>query len=111
MEADRGDDGREHVDSNMLEMASMLDRDRLLAASGLPAQESNTLASSGLEELDEEETDSPALFLRRFWCKVSIEPVTFDCYRSPKSMSSFTPCSPSTAPLTVPGQPAPTLVR
>ncbi|KAK9900294.1 hypothetical protein P389DRAFT_10361 [Cystobasidium minutum MCA 4210] len=35
----------------------------------------------------DEKTDSAALFLRKFWRKVSAEPVTFDCFFSPKTQA------------------------
>lgn len=37
------------------------------------------------DEGADEKSDSPALYLRKFWRQVSAEPLTFSCFRSPKS--------------------------
>lgn len=41
------------------------------------------------DEGPDEQNESPALFLRKHWRKVSPESVTFECFRSPKSESLF----------------------
>lgn len=64
--------------------------DMLGSTSSHASQEHEDIAMQIDPDYDEgpdERNESPALFLRKHWRKVSPEPATFDCFRSPKSES------------------------
>lgn len=85
------DEGGEYLDS--LGSLPLPEVHGYNGAAGGPSQLEKTFIDYGdaYEDDDEgpdEKSNSPALYLRKFWRKVSIEPVVFDCFRSPKSRRS-----------------------
>lgn len=86
------DDGGEHMDVDHSDL-QRLDAYADNAAAG-PSQtmertfiEDDNDEDEGDGEGPDEQSESPALYLRKFWRKVSAEPLTFSCFRSPKSRS------------------------
>jgi hypothetical protein len=93
------DDGGEHMTLDSLgsqSLAGMPD------AANSPSQLEKTFIEYGdaVEDNDEgpdEKNESPALYLRKFWRKVSVEPVSFDCFKCPKSKCYTRPLSSKSA--------------
>lgn len=79
------DNGTEHMHPVNSDSQSVQPNDTVI---GLPKLEKTFVEDNDAYDDNEEaddQSDSPAVYLRKMWRKVSAEPLTFSCFRSPES--------------------------